>query len=243
MSRLKAVDHNAPLGEGAYQALREAILTCAIPPGAILTEGQLMERLGVGKSTCRFALIRLAQEGFVRSLPRQGYMVTPITMTDVEELFAIRLLLEPEGARLATGKIDVRKLARIETNRRAALSGEKKNSVETYIKSNEEFHSFIAMSSGNTRLARGILGVLDEMRRLVAFGFVGLSELPAVVDDHRLLIAAFEEGDSDAAARILFWHIERTRDETIKQVLESIRQQEHALSRFPSGRESRARLR
>lgn len=234
MRKLKAVDQSVPLGEGAYQVLREAILTCALLPGAILTEAQLMERLNVGRSTCRVALIRLTQEGFVRPLPRQGYMVAPITMADVEELFFIRLLLEPEGARLATGRIDVAELARIEQKRQEALSGEKKNSVEAYIQYNEEFHCYIARSSGNSRLTNLILRALDDMRRLVAFGFVGLSELPQVVDDHNLLISAFRRGDREEAAQISAWHVERTRDKTVKQVLDSIRQQEHALMPSPS---------
>ncbi len=101
-------------GEATYNALRQSILSCALIPGSTLTEASLMERYKVGKSTCRLALARLIQEGFVESVPRQGYVIVPITLKDVEEVFALRLLLEPAAARLAAGKVDAKALARID---------------------------------------------------------------------------------------------------------------------------------
>jgi len=88
-------------GDDAYARIRRDILSCHLMPGASTTESQLMSDYGIGKNSVRIALVRLIQEGFVRSIPRQGYRITPITLKDVEEVFALRVQLEPLAARLA----------------------------------------------------------------------------------------------------------------------------------------------
>jgi DNA-binding GntR family transcriptional regulator len=234
----KAVVESALLGESAYTALRQAILSCSIPPGATLTEATVMERLKVGKSTCRFALVRLMQEGFVRSLPRQGYLVVPIRLADVEELFALRLLLEPEAARLAAGKVDADMLLRLErAGRNNKVSKDAGNRIGFFLDANREFHWAIAVASGNSRLAKSISGLLDEMKRLVALGFASGNDSPEIEGDHLELIKALAAGDGDAAAAISRRHIERFRDMTLERVLDTIRRGDVPL---PSVRETKA---
>lgn len=223
------------LGESAYIALRQAILSCTLPPNEILTEASVMERLKVSKSTCRFALVRLMQDGFIRSMPRQGYLVVPIKLKDVEELFTLRLLLEPEAARLATGKVDTRMLLRLETSARGKKTPTRDvgNRMSFFLDANQEFHSAIAAASGNTRLARNITGLLDEMKRLVAFGFAGADDSPEIAGDHLTLIEALADGNADRAAEISYRHIKRFRDMTMDRVLDSIRQQEQERELMP----------
>jgi DNA-binding GntR family transcriptional regulator len=228
------ISETVTLAEAGYNALRSAILSCGIPPGVILTEAAIMERLKVGKSTCRSALVRLMQAGFVRSLPRQGYLVVPITLTDVEELFALRVLLEPEAARLAAGKVDADRLLSLENARRAAIAAgppaEARERMNVFVEGNEEFHSVIALGSGNSRLAKSIIRLLDEMKRLIAFGFAGKRLLPEIADDHLALIASLKSENAEEAARLCRQHIVRVRDATMERVLDSIRRQEHSLA-------------
>jgi len=234
MATLTPMSEIVSLAEAGYSSLRSAILSCEILPGTTVTEAAVMERLKVSRSTCRLALVRLMQEGFVRSLPRQGYLVVPITLADVEELFALRLLLEPEAMRLAVGKVDAERLLHLENMRRTAMAGapqsEKRDRMSIFIEGNEEFHSSIAIASGNSRLAKNILQLLDEMKRLVAFGFAGKIRVPEIADDHLVLIEALKAQHADEAARLCYQHIARIRDATLERVLDSIRGQEHALA-------------
>ena len=84
----KAATEGKLLGESTYLAIRQAILSCSLRPESMLTEAALMEQYAVGKSTCRLALARLTHDGLVRSVPRHGYIVVPVTLKDVEEVFA-----------------------------------------------------------------------------------------------------------------------------------------------------------
>ena len=148
------------------------LLSCKLMPGSTVTESQLMSEYDIGKTSCRIALVRLVHEGFVRSLPRQGYRIAAITLKDVEEVFALRVQLEPLAARLACGRVDVELLRRLEAACRVphperALSAQ----IDVFLDANREFHLAIAAASGNERLHRTLASLLDEMSRLVALGF------------------------------------------------------------------------
>src|SRR5690349_17159429 len=91
------------LGEAVYAALRRAIIRCELRPGQQITEGELAERFGAAKATVRVILNRLAHERLIQILPREGYLVAPLTLKQVQDLFGARLVLEPAVARLAAG--------------------------------------------------------------------------------------------------------------------------------------------
>jgi DNA-binding GntR family transcriptional regulator len=208
----------------ACSVLRQHILSCAIAPGSILTEAALTERYQIGKATCRVALQRLAQEGFVRAIPRQGYMVTPITLKDVEEVFALRIQLEPLAARLATGKVDI---ARLEELERACRNDdptlEINNRIGIFMDANTAFHMAIAECSGNDRLERTLLGLMNEMARLVSLGFGVQRTKPEIKHDHKSLIEAMAHGDARRAEQIALKHVETFRDMTMEKVFASLR--------------------
>src|ERR1700748_1336009 len=214
----------ASRGEATYLSLRQDILSCTLAPGSTLTEPFLMERYDVGKSTCRVALARMVQEGFVRSVPRQGYVVTPVTMKDVEELFQMRLFLEPAAARLAAGRTNTDALADMEKLTRSnKVSRNSGNRMSTFLDSNQQFHLAIARASGNSRLVQSIENLLDEMKRLVALGFLQQGASPEIADDHEELIKALQTGNGDAAEEIAARHVRTFRDMTLERIIDSIR--------------------
>ena len=212
------------LSEQACTTIRQQILSCALPPGSVLTEAGLTVRYGIGKATCRVALQRLAQEGFIRVVPRQGYVVTPITLKDVEEVFAIRMQLEPLSARLAAGNVDAEALNRLE---RACRNDDKTlgitSRIGNFMDANAAFHMAIAECSGNGRLVRMLGGLLNEMARLVALGFGVQNTKPEIRHDHTALIDALVRGDGKRAEHIALRHVSTFRDMTMEKVIASLK--------------------
>jgi DNA-binding GntR family transcriptional regulator len=93
-------DHeNPPLSEVAYRRLRADIIACRLPPGQRLTERSLATRTGFGISSIRDALTRLAHDGLVRTVPRKGYQVKPLTIKVVDDLFLFWGTVGPELVR------------------------------------------------------------------------------------------------------------------------------------------------
>ena len=78
----------ASLADEAYAALRDRIVDCRLAPGLRVTEKQLAAELGVGHTPVRQALARLDNDGLVKTLPRRGYQITPLTIESVNELLS-----------------------------------------------------------------------------------------------------------------------------------------------------------
>ena len=75
-------DRELSLGESAYVALKDDILTCRLAPGDFVTEAGLAKRYGVSRTPIREAITHLAHEGFIRSVPRRGALVRPIELRE-----------------------------------------------------------------------------------------------------------------------------------------------------------------
>src|SRR3982750_4983955 len=85
--------------DSVYQAMRQAIVSCAIKPGERLNVEELAEKLGVSLTPVRGAIQQLATEGLVEIRPRSGTFVASLTVQDVDETFRIRCALECLAAR------------------------------------------------------------------------------------------------------------------------------------------------
>lgn len=220
----RATLHDMALkGDQAYDLIRREILSCRILPGARVTEPELGERFGLGKASLRIALQRLTQAGLIASIPRHGYRVTPVTAKDVDEIFTLRLALEPLAARAATGRVNRGQLERLEQACRGQMPGEVGNQIDFFMEANRSFHMAIAASSGNERLRRTLSGLMDEMTRLVALGFGVQGVRPNIQNDHELLIEHLSAGDADAAERVARRHVETFRDMTMEKVVVSLK--------------------
>src|SRR3546814_12828763 len=74
----------------AYGTIKHDSIRCALAPVEEVTEARRARRLGLGKAPGRAALMRLSQEGLIRALPRRGYLVAPVTLRDVQDIFQFR---------------------------------------------------------------------------------------------------------------------------------------------------------
>lgn len=162
-------DAGVPLRAQVVAILRDAILTCRLEPGAVLNERELAETLGVSKTPVREALSLLNQEGLVHILPRQAYLISPITVRDVHESFDLRVILESAAAELAAARISDAELAELE-----ALVGSESGTapMAATLQRNASFHSLIARATGNERLVALIEKLLSEMPRLITAGYI-----------------------------------------------------------------------
>ena len=210
-------------GNQAYDLMRREIVSCRLLPGTRFTEAEIMERLELGKASCRIALQRLTQDGFVTSIPRHGYRIVPVTVKDVDEVFALRVELEPLAARGAAGRVNRGHLERLERACRDRAVTDVGNQIDFFLEANRSFHMAIAVAAGNQRLCRTLSGLLDEMTRLVALGFGVQGVRPNIENDHTLMIECLVAGDADGAAAVARHHVETFREMTMQKVSQSLR--------------------
>lgn len=207
----------------AFDRVKGEIVLCRLAPGLRFSEAELSERFGIARAAMRAALMRLAEVGLVQPVPRHGFVVAPITVASVRDLFEMRLIAEPKAAALATGKVDVERLRRI--NRRPQLAKSAAQRL-AFVESNRAFHREIAKATGNARLYHLLESLADEMQRLVHVGLFGpdvpgargAEKARAADAQHEALIAAFESGDAGAAERAARLHIEHARQLVMSQI-------------------------
>jgi len=94
------------LSDQAFEIVRDRILSTRIPPLAPIRQEALAEELGISKIPLREALARLEQQGLLSSHPNRGFFVPALTATEAEEVFALRLKIEPEAAGVASMEAD-----------------------------------------------------------------------------------------------------------------------------------------
>jgi DNA-binding GntR family transcriptional regulator len=171
----------------------------------------------------RIALLRLGQEGLVRSVPRRGYEVAPITVRDVEEVFQMRLMLEPAAARLAIercSKDELALLRRFDVDARAVDLSE---FLGAGMLRNREFHLAIAQFSGNDRLVRTLARLLDEAERVLHLWLSREGEQAHGIlreeGEHSAIVETLMSGDPEAAERALCEHLRVAKEAILDSIV------------------------
>jgi DNA-binding GntR family transcriptional regulator len=211
------------LGEQVYDLIKADIVLCQLPPGEEVTEIRLAERYGFGRAPVRTALSKLVQEALVTVVPRRGYVVSPITVKGVQELFDLRLICEPAAVRTAVGHVNLERLRAL--NSYPTANDSSRQNLR-FLKNNHEFHMEILGACGNQRLTRILSGLYDEMDRLINLGLFAERDKSVMKVNHEAqghqhdaIIAALEQGDTAAAEEMTVSHIESSRDLALKAIL------------------------
>src|SRR5580704_1003534 len=152
--RLKTVVRIKPskLGEveRVYRILRTWLTTAKLAPGEFLSEIELAERCGTSRTPVREACTRLMQDKWLSRIRRKGFMVTPISVRDIIDMYEYRRLLEgftTEKIAHAASREQIDELKRI-------VSPEKDPHTELpkILRANQAFHLCLAQFAGNQRV-------------------------------------------------------------------------------------------
>lgn len=195
--------------------LRRAILEGALPAGTRLVQAEIAEQLEVSTTPVREALRDLATEGLVQLDAHRGAVVHSTSLREVEEIYDLRGLLEPEAVRRATVNLTEEDLAEL-TALQEAMDAEQ--DAVRWTELNRTFHRQIVSAAGSDRL-------IETLHRLedIAALYVGVAlrsgevRLDAGNAQHHQLLRALRERDPDRAAELIAEHLRHTLD-VVRQV-------------------------
>ncbi|WP_224013711.1 GntR family transcriptional regulator [Paraburkholderia tropica] len=189
--------------------LREMILDMEIGPGERLTERWAEAQLGASRTPVRAALLRLEAEGLICREGR-GWMVTPLDLKEIEQLFGYREVLEVAAVQLAAKHAKPESLDALE----AALEQSAPNEqIREAHQRGTAFHVQLAALSANDFIARG---VADAMTRLSRVRWLDTSPEHDGQTEHLAVLSALRKGDGALAAAIVTAHIHDSRDRVLK---------------------------
>ncbi|WP_370467434.1 GntR family transcriptional regulator [Pseudonocardia hydrocarbonoxydans] len=206
-----------PMGARVLGALRTAVISGELAPGSLHSVQQLATQLGVSRTPVREALIQLAQQGIVRFERNRGVRVLQTSLHDLEEVFALRLLLEVPATRRAcalldaTGRRDLRRIFR--AMERAADADDEFALWEH----DRRFHRAVLEASGNRRLAQYVDGLRDTVLRRGVSTARSSRSLHDIVAEHVVILERIEAGDPDGAAAAMHAHVRHTAELLIAQ--------------------------
>ena len=196
------------LSDRATNAIRELIVSLELAPGSPVSERELMERLGLGRTPVREALRTLAQEKLVEVYPRRGIVVSPVDVGDLAALSEARIVLEGFAARLAAERAnaDDREVAR-------ALLAELPGSDDAHderalIELDQRIHRHVYRCMHNPFIGSTLNEYYVLTLRIWFLALDRVARLDDAVTEHRELLEAICDGDPRRAEDVMRRHIE-----------------------------------
>ncbi|MFE4798281.1 GntR family transcriptional regulator [Streptomyces sp. NPDC056708] len=199
------------LADSVYEAVKAMVMDHVIQPGARLGIEALSRTLGVSATPVREALARLEADGLVVKRSLSGYRATELLTRDgVEELFEMRLLLEPRAVALAAERIEEAGLDRLEAlaDEMQALPEEGHTYADygRFAALDQEFHDVLAVASGRTLLAAAVERLHSHLHLFRLSAIAGGS--PATIQEHHRILRAVLRRDPQRAAEAMEEHLQ-----------------------------------
>lgn len=154
----------------------------------------------------------LESEGLVRRYPGRGCFVAEITVQDINEIFALRILLEKEALRNSFELIDAQSLANLE---KELVSLTPEDSPESFYETDRHLHELIVNHCGNVRLMlilRTLNGQIEQLRRVAARQPQRLRDSRR---EHLEIVTALQNHNLEQACQLLSQHIQNVKSATL----------------------------
>jgi DNA-binding GntR family transcriptional regulator len=207
VSMLKPVERPVALGDQVYQTLRANVRNGKIRPGQALQEVQLAAQLGVSRTPVREALTRLASDGLV-SADGRSFVVPSLTLEDVDDIYEVRGLIEPEAVRrVAARSADPLSRAPIMRALEDSVAAHKADDNEAFMQANARFRSAWLALVPNPRLVRAVELYADHVQHLRALTLGDVKVRKVVLVGLKRIAKALTTGDSDGAAEAMRAHL------------------------------------
>src|SRR5215831_7484170 len=153
MIELKAASKTKARKEGevdrVYRLLKESLTECRLAPGDFVSEVELARQCETSRTPVREACSRLSQDGWITRLPHKGYLITPVSIRDLLQLYEFRKILECFAAEKAAQVASIDQLQRLA--RTIAVESDPKAKMSLILPASDAFHLGLAEIAANRR--------------------------------------------------------------------------------------------
>lgn len=210
MKGVLPISRTKSLKEKAYDILKELILTGRLEQGRLHNEKRLAEVLGVSRTPVREALLELSREGMVSFVPSKGVKVRKITVTQVQEVFELRRIIEGYIIKtIAKGltPADLSKIEKIISKQERLAS---RDEEVAFIETDKEFHLFMASKMGSQQIQTILQNLRDQIHLMGIRAIKDQSRSLQVLKEHHRIFAALKKRDAKKAHDELMRHLDNT---------------------------------
>lgn len=193
-------NENKPLSqaEQAYQVLENSLVTLEFAPGSVVSEGRLIERVGLGRTPVREAMQRLAHQELIRVMPRKGLLITPIDRGDMLHVLEARKPLEQLIVyRAALNARDEQRSGLSTIARTLSISHE---SFEAFLQLDHDLDILLDACSGNAFASAAVAPLRTHCRRFWYF-YRNQLQLSDAISAHSKMIRLIARRDYNGAMK------------------------------------------
>ncbi len=198
----------APLREQVLEGLRHAILNFDLKPGERLVERELIEQIGVSRTTIREVLRELTAEGLVVVIPQKGAVVYAPSPVEAQDLYAVRASLESLAVRRfieRASDADVDALRATVDEMAAVALGD--GDMLALLRAKDRFYDVLLAGTASPTIQDILGGVQARVRLLRATSLSQPGRSVHVITEIRALVAAIAARDADEATRLCVEHL------------------------------------
>jgi DNA-binding GntR family transcriptional regulator len=202
----------------AADAIRQRILSGELRPGQPLRQETVAADLGISRIPVREALLLLEAEGLVHIVPHKGAVVAKFSLADVEELFGLRMLLEPRLLRASAPKLEAADFEALHAILADYSRQIRARNVIRWGELNTAFHLRLYSHAGQPRTEAFVNGLLVSSDRYTRIQLSSTDGVKRAEEEHRAMLALCEQRKVEDACRLLEAHIEAV-GEALRQLL------------------------
>lgn len=203
---LAPLERPVTLADRVYDALRAHLRGGRFDPARPLTEAALAAELGVSRTPVREALARLAAEGLIQSVGR-SFSVAPLARRDVDEIYALRQLLEPAALAEVAKVVTPATLAPLAAALEASIAAHDAGDAPAFIEANAAFRAAWLALVGNRRLVRAVELYADHVQHVRVVTLVDPEVRTLVLRGLREITRALAAADPERAADAMRRHL------------------------------------
>jgi DNA-binding GntR family transcriptional regulator len=208
---LPQVKEGRVLADWVTASLREAILNGYFESGEKLDQDRIAEELEVSRTPVREAMRRLESEGFVKVRPHYGAFIAVVSRQEIHEVYEIRRLLEAEIVRQVTPLIPESVLDELDRSLTEIQAQFDAGDITKHFESDVYFHDTIANFVENKLLKEVLDGLTSRISMVLRFAQLQPGpHLPVSIKEHRAILQAVRQRDSEEAAELMRVHLEES---------------------------------
>jgi DNA-binding GntR family transcriptional regulator len=186
----------------AFLALESMIVTLKLRPGSLVTERQLIELTGQGRTPVREAIQKLAWQGLVCVRPRVGLQITSLQETDHAHVMATRRQLEPLAARLLAKHANASDRTRLMKCAEAMTTCSETGDMAGFLAADKAFDEIVEHSCPNTFLTNALAPLQSHSRR-IWFSKASADHMDRSIALHVNVMNAIQAGDENDSERAM----------------------------------------
>ena len=187
--------------------VRERILKGEYKIGEKIKETHVAEELSVSRTPIRKAFKQLEAEGLIEYVPNKGCFAKGFTRQDIEDIYAIRKALEELTTEWAAARITDEEVADLNAKCDKMQRYVDKGDSAFVLSVNKEFHEIIYKATGSRFMSQVLRSYKEYIEQTTRPIFYESKFLQQIVDEHRAIVAGFEQHDADAAVAAMSAHM------------------------------------